>query len=450
MSTAQPRLAIRRLMTLALAALMVFTLASAGSGQRVADAHAPDGIVTDWNLHAANAFMNAGAATQPGAGLPPQVAILHIAMVQGAVYDAVTSIAGRYQPYSSGLPAAPASASKAAAVATAAHQVTTEVEIVPEMPAATKAWLDAFLAGSIADATGADGAGAVADGIAAGEAAADAMLEARASDGRFVPFALTEGMAPGEWRPTPPAFVPDPYAWVGNVEPFTLTSTSQFRSKGPRNLHTGIYAKEYNEVKALGGGPGFNSRTPEQEALAVFFAVNPVEMYNRAFRTVAADKGLTIAAQSRLFAMLNIAGADAVINCFNDKIHWSFWRPVTAIHNGDDDGNRKTAGDPTWDSMVTSPPYSEHPSGYNCVTGAFMHTAEAFFGHRRANFTLVRVAPDVPDVAREYKRYTKVIDDTIDARIYQGLHFRAADVQGAKIGKNVSDWLTRHYFEPVR
>lgn len=386
----------------------------------------------------------------PGAGLAPQVAILHIAMAQGAVYDAVTSIAGSYQPYGSGLPAAPASASKAAAVATAAHGVVTKVVIVPEMPAATKAWLDALLAESIADATAADGAGAVADGIAAGEAAADAMLEARANDGRFVPFALTVGREPGEWRPTPPAFVPDPNAWVGNVEPFTLTSTSQFRSNGPHALHTDIYAEEYNEVKTLGGGPGFNSRTAEQEALAVFFAVNPVEMYNRAFRTVATDKGLTIAEQSRLFAMLNIAGADALINCFNDKIHWSFWRPITAIHNGDDDGNRKTAGDPTWTSMVTSPPYSEHPSGYNCFTGAFMHTAEAFFGHCRADFTLVRVAPNVPDVAREYKRYTKVIDDTIDARIYQGLHFRAADVQGAKIGKDVSDWLTRHYFKPVK
>jgi hypothetical protein len=450
MRTAQPRLAIPRITTLALAALMVFTLASAGSGPRVASADAPDTIVTDWNLHAVNAFANGGAATPPGAGQAPQVAILHIAMAQGAVHDAVTSIAGGFQPYSSGLPAAPVTASKAAAVATAAHRVMTEVVIVPPMPAATEAWLDARLAESIADATATDGAGAVADGIDAGEAAADAMLLARASDGRFVPFALTIGTEPGEWRPTPPAFVPDPNAWVGNVEPFTLTSTSQFRSKGPHALNTGIYAKEYNEVKTLGGGPGFNSRTPEQEALAVFFAVNPVEMYNRAFRTVAADKSLTIAEQSRLFAMLNIAGADALINCSNDKIHWSFWRPITAIQNGDDDGNRKTAGDATWTSMFPSPPYSDHTSGYNCVTGAFMHTAEAFFGHGRAGFTLVRVAPNVPDIAREYDRYSDVIDDTIDARIYQGLHFRAADVQGAKIGKDVSDWLTGHYFKPVK
>jgi hypothetical protein len=449
MRTAQPYVAIPRLLILALVALMVLALASAGRAPHAARADALDTVVLDWNRYTLETFFNAPGAATPGAGMQPQVAILHIAMVQGAIYDAVNMIAGGYQPYNNGLPAAPATASEGAAVATAAHRTLVGVVIEPALTPAVVDRLDDLLADSLADATAADGAAAVAAGIVAGEAAAAAMLAARANDGRFVPYALTPGTEPGQWRPFPPSNSSDAFAWVGRVEPFTLNSTSQFRSKGPQALHTGIYAKEYNEVKTLGGPAGSNARTPEQEAVAQFFAVNPIEMFNRAFRTVATEKGLTIVEQSRLFAMLNVAAADAIINCFDDKIHWNFWRPITAIHNGDNDGNNKTAGDPTWTPLFNSPVYSEHASGYNCVTGAFMHTAEAFFGHGRADFTLVKVAGQ-PDVTRQYKRYSDVIDDTIDARIYQGMHFRTADVQGAKIGKDVSDWLTKHYFKRVK
>lgn len=442
-------IAIPRLLVLALIAVMALAMLASTSAPRAVSAEPLDTVVVDWNRHAAEALMNPTTAAIPGAGLPPQVAILHIAMVQGAVYDAVNSIAGGYQPYSSGLPAADPGASQAAAAATAAHRVLTGVVLGTPLAPAVVDRLDMLLADSLADATTVDGVAAVTAGVAAGEAAANAMLASRVGDGRWVPTALTIGTSPGEWQPTPPGFVTDPFAWVGNVTPFTLTSPSQFRSKGPQALHTGIYAKEYNEVKTLGGGPGFNSRTPAQEALAQFFTVNPVEMYNRAFRDRASSDGLSVAEQARLFAMLNIAGADAIINCFNDKLHYSFWRPVTAIHNGESDGNKKTVGDPAWTPLVVGPPYSDHASGYNCVTGGFMHAAADFFGNGRVNFTLVKSASD-PGVTREYKRFADVIDDTIDARIYQGLHFRTADVQGAKIGKDVADWIDRHYFNRVK
>jgi len=339
------------------------------------------------------------------------------------------------------------SASKAAAAATAAHAVLVGVVVVPSLSPAVIDRLDAHLADSIAAATGVDGSEAVAAGSAAGEAAAAAMLADRANDGRFVPLALTIGTEPGEWRPTPPAFISDPFAWVARVDPFVLESTSQFRTKGPRALKSGIYAKEYNEVKTLGAIDSV--RSPEQEAIAQFFSVNPVEMFNRTFRTISAAEGLTIAEQARLFAMLNMAVADSLINCTDEKVFWGFWRPITAIRLGDDDGNRKTVGDPSWTPMLPTPPYSDHTSGYNCVTGAFMHTAEAFFGKGKMDFSLVRIVPGVPDVTRDYRRFTNVIDDTIDARVYQGLHFRTADVQGAKIGKDVARWLDKHYFQPV-
>jgi hypothetical protein len=368
-------------------------------------------------------------------------------MVQGAIYDAVNMIDGGYQPYLANLPETPVSASKAAAAATAAHHVLVGVVIVPTLSPAIIDRLDAHLADSLAAATAVDGPEAVADGTAAGAAAAAAMLADRANDGRFVPLALTIGTEPGEWRPAPPAFISDPYAWVARVDPFVLESTSQFRTKGPQALTSGIYAKEYNEVKTLGSIDSV--RSPEQEAIAQFFLVNPVEMFNRTFRTISTAEGLTIAEQARLFAMLNMAVADSLINCTDEKVFWSFWRPITAIRLGDEDGNPKTVGDPEWTPMLPTPPYSDHSSGYNCVTGAFMHTAEAFFGKGKMDFSLVRIVPGVPNVTRDYARFTDVIDDTIDARVYQGLHFRTADVQGAKIGKDVARWLDKHYFQPV-
>ena len=287
------------------------------------------------------------------------------------------------------------------------------------------------------------------------------MLSDRAADGRYGPFRFTCGEDPGEWRPTTslvcttPSGPSDPNAWVARVEPFVLESTSQFRSKGPHDLKSGAYAKDYNEVKELGAVG--SQRTPEQNALAGFFTntTSPPEMYNRTFRTVAASEELTLVEQARLFAMLNLAGADALINCWDDKAHWSFWRPITAIHLGDQDGNRKTDGDPTWTPLsgtplTGNPPYSDHTSGYNCITGAFFHTAAAFFGRKPLAFDMVRIVAGEPNQTRSYGRFTDIIDDTIDARVYIGIHFRTADVQGAEIGKDVSRWLVHHYFEPVK
>jgi hypothetical protein len=403
--------------------------------------------VRDWNLHAANALMNAPTAPIPGAGQAPHVAQLHLAMVQGAVYDAVNAIDRGHQPYLDGLPLASRSASQEAAVATAAHDVLVGfgIGLVPPLPQVVLDRLDALYADALAEIP--DGA-AKTGGIAAGAAAAAAMLEARATDGRYVPFSFTVGDDVGAWRPTPPTFVNDPFAWVARVDPFLLQGPSQFRTKGPRTLTSGAYARQYNEVKELGALDG--PRTAEQEAVAQFYTVNAVELFNRTFRTITEDRGLTLVDEARLFAMLNMASADGLISCWDDKDFWSFWRPITAIHEGDDDGNPKTVGDPDWAPLINNPTYPEHPSGYNCVTGAFMHTAKAFFHRKKIAFSVVKIVPDMPDVTRTYERFTDVIDDTIDARVYQGIHFRAADVQGARIGKQVARWLVKHFFQPVK
>jgi hypothetical protein len=426
------------LIVLAVSALAIPATASAQSATS-AD------TVREWNLHASNALINLPTAPTPGAGQAPQVSQLHLGMVQGAVYDAVNSIDGGHQAYLAGLPRVSTPASKKAAVATAAHDVLLGLEVAPPLPDVVRQRLedlyDAELAGIPGDAA------KIENGSAAGAAAADAMLEARADDGRYGSFRFTPGSAPGEWRPwdtVPPGSVNDPNAWVAEVEPFLIESPSQFRTKGPHALKTDAYTREYNEVKELGavGSP----HTPEQEAVAQFYTVNPVELFNRTFRQISEDRGLTLADEARLFAMLDLAAADALINCWNDKAHWSNSRPITAIREGDNDGNPSTVGDTGWTPRITTPPYPDHTSGYNCATSSFMHTAEVFFGRGKTEFSVVRTPGGV---TRNYERFTDVIDDTIDARVYQGIHFRAADVQGAEIGKDVAHWLEKRYFQPV-
>jgi hypothetical protein len=403
-----------------------------------------DTTVLDWNLHAVDALINAPTAATPGVGQPPGVAALHLAMVQGAVYDAVNMIDRGYQPYLKGLPHAPRSASMQAAVATAAHDVLVGVVIQPPLTPTIVARLDGLRDATIAAAVARDGQESVDAGIAAGTTAATAMLAARTDDGRYVPLALTPGTEPGQWRPELPAFGTDLFAWISEVDPFTLKHPSQFRTKGPLALSSRAYAKEYNEVKELGGA-GENARTPKQEALAQFYAnTNPVEMFPRTFRAIAVAERLTLVEQARLFAMLNLTLADTMIACVNEKVHWNFWRPITAIREGDNDGNPRTAGDPAWLPFAPTPPYADHTSGYNCVAGAFMYSATAFFGKDRMDFSVVKAGTNE---VRHYKRFTDVVDDIIDVRVYHGLHFRTADVQGAGLGKDIARWVADHHFE---
>ena len=308
--------------------------------------------VRDWNQHAVAVLMTPSDAPEPGAGQTPPVTMLHMAMVHGAIYDAVNAIEGGYQPLLPGLPAASPSASLDAAVATAAHDVLVGLGTDPPMPEAVVTRIDGLYEEALAAIP--DGTDKT-DGIAVGAAAAAAMLAARADDGRYVPFSHPVGDQPGEWRPAPPDEISDPFAWVANVQPFTLDSSSQFRSSGPPALDSAEYTTEYNEVKDLGAVDG--ARSPEQQAIAEFH-VNTVEMYNRTLRTVAEAEGLTLAEDARLLAMANVAGADTAINCWDDKAYWHFWRPITAIHEGDNDGNDDTVGDPSWEPMAPDTPVS--------------------------------------------------------------------------------------------
>jgi len=430
-------------------ALAAVTALAALAATVPARASSTDAVI-QWNLDAANSLSNVPSASPPGIGMTPPVTEVHLAMVQGAVYDAVNAIdlanGAGHQPYLSGLPAASASDSVDAAAATAAYNVLVgelnalPLSLQPLVPPVLD-WLgtayDTTLAG-IPDGPEKNG------GIADGAAAASAMLAFRASDGRYGPFRFTAGFGPGQWRPELPAFVSDPNAWIAKVTTFTMTSQSQFRTDGPNSLKSGQYAADFNEVKSL-GALNSTTRTPDQTALGLFYTDHAVAMWNRTFRAIAVQQGLTESDEARLFGMLNLAGADSLIGCWDSKAYWSFWRPLTAIRHADEDGNPNTTPDPNWLPLIPTPPYPDEPSGHNCVTSSFMHTAQDFFGTDKMDFT---VHSNATNADRDYTRFSDTWKDTIDARVYEGIHFRTADVHGVVLGQKVAHWLDKHYFQP--
>lgn len=384
--------------------------------------------VLEWNLNASNAIV--GVARQP-----PQAAVFSFAMVQGAVYDAVNAIDGGYQPYL-GVPAANGTESKDAAAATAAYRV-----LVALFPAQQTS-LDALYSTSLL--TIPDGTPKSA-GIGIGEAAAATMLEARTNDGRFASFVVPVGDDPGEWRPTPPGFVVDPGAWAANVRPFLMDYSAQFRSDGPNALTSSAYAEDFNEVREVGA---LNSatRSADQTDAARFWNDHPQALWNRIFRTLVTNQGLDAVDAARFLGMTSLAAADGLNACWNDKYHWNFWRPITAIHLADTDGNSATQADTGWAPLIVNPPFPDHPSGHGCVTGSIVNTAQNFFGTDKIGFSTFS---NFSMTTRSFDRLSHVTKEVIDARVWSGIHFRTADVQGSVIGKKVAHWLERHYFQPV-
>jgi hypothetical protein len=375
-----------------------------------------------------------------------------IAIVQGAVYDAVNAIDGGHGPYLLD-EAFDASASQGAAAATAAYRT-----LLAITPSARHAGLDAAYAatlGSIANGPAKD------EGVAAGEAAAAAMLASRVGDGFLAPFTPTIGSGPGDWRPLgwPAAPVFDPDGWVGNLKPFLIESPSQFRSEGPNPLDSAAYAEEFDEVKEL-GELGSSTRTADQTAAAVFWQTAPIPLWNVLARGLATRYELDAADQARFYATFNLAGADGAISCWNDKYYWSFWRPRAAIREADTDGNPATIADPTWEPLFapatpTAPPlitpaFPDHPSGHGCLSGAVLNSMADFFGTDKVEVTLTssRSLDGVPIPPRTFDRFSDVLEEIIDARVWGGIHFRTADVQGAVIGKKVAHYLKKHYFAP--
>jgi hypothetical protein len=399
--------------TLPVAAIAAAALISASMLPAAAQSEAPAQAVLDWNVNALKAIGTAGQ--------PPTSANLTLGMVHGAMYDAVISIVGGYEPYL-GAVEAPDGASPEAAAAAAAHGLL--LALFPDQTAD----LDAAFATSLESI--ADGQ-AETDGVDVGHAAAAAMLAARTGDHRGEPYTLTYVEEAGGYRPTPPDFKEYGDSGVAKVTPFLAPEAAYYRTEGPPALDSAEYAAEYDEVKSLGAMEG-STRTPEQDAIAAFWK-SPLPQWASVERSLAVGQGLDVAAAARLFAIANLAAADAAIGCFDDKHHWMFWRPSTAIAEGESDGNPATVGDPAWLPLAGSdPPYPDHPSGFNCYAGAHAGALRAVFGTDEMAFSVISL--DEGGEPRPYTSFSQALDECIEARILQGIHFRSADEQAAALG----------------
>jgi hypothetical protein len=288
-------------------------------------------------------------------------------------------------------------------------------------------------------------------GVLVGQAAATNIINRRANDGSFPPNleVFMGGTAPGEWRPTPPLFAPMSAPWFGDVVPFALNDTGRLLPEPPPpHLRSGAYAQDYNEVKALGARFG-SSRTPGQTDLALFYSDNFANLLNRTLRAIAVAHVTDIGDSARLFALASIAVADAVISAWDNKRHYFLWRPSTAIFFGEDDGNPRTEGDTAWLPLINDPPYPDYTSGANSITNAFMRTLGLFFGDKAFTFSVTSTVAQVVQPTRTYSRFSDVADDVVDARIYQGIHFRFADVVARRQGKQAADWTFSHFLRPI-
>jgi len=418
-----------RLLTAAVSTVcLAGSVAAAAPGQAASTVAADSAVVTDWNTIADRTIFTENLVAIPRSGL--YFGFMHIAM-----YDAVVAIEGGYEPYAY-TATAPATASTEVAAATAAYRVLRHY--FPASAGNLAADYSAFLAGAP------NGQAAV-QGRAVGTAAAARIIQLRRNDGRDDIVTLDVEPAPGVWRPTPPAFAPMLAPELGFVEPLLLDSATQFALPGPDALTSPRYTRDWYEVKAYGAREG-SLRSPAQTQTANFFDDNSVRQYQAGMRDEVTRRGYDLLASARAFALLGSTTGDAQIACWRAKYDYAYWRPLTAITLANTDGNPATVADPDWLPLVDNPPYPEYVSGHACITGAASGTLSHLFG---ADSIDLNISSAVTGTDRHYRTAAKLDRETINARIWLGLHFRQAMSDGNQLGHDVAGWGATHYFQPT-
>jgi hypothetical protein len=421
LTTGTPDGATRRLILMQTLLIALSTLSAPASAN----------VITDWNTIASATIVAQG-------GKPSAAGGVWFAYEAIAVYDAVNSVHHEFQPFYYYNRRAPADASDEAAAIAAAHRV-----LVNYFPA-QQSTLDTEFTSSVAAIS--DPTNAKDDGVVVGEAAAAALISARTNDGLEAKVSYTPGSSePGVWQPTPPSFLPAATPWLGQMRPFTMTSASQFLPDGPSALTSPQWVHDYNLTATLGEVDS-TVRTPAQTEIGLFWTEHGAQQYSRAFGYLAENYQLSTMDSARLFAILWTGFADAAIGCFNAKYTYSFWRPVTAVQAGG--GNPSLLPDNDWLPLGITPNHPEYPAAHGCVSGALSDLVKDFFGTPNVHF--------VVDSHAFSPAHTHVFEDTREwfhevfwARIYAGFHYYHSLKDGADLGRNVSNQLFHHYFQPL-
>jgi hypothetical protein len=370
----------------------------------------------------------------------PPIAARNMAIVHIAIFDAVNAIERGYEPYAfSGH--GPRGASAEAAVAAAAHR--SLVELFP----AQKDFFDEALVASLDLMP--DGPGESA-GVAVGKAAASYILKLRRHDGWDHVVAYTPGTEPGDWQPTPPANLSALLPQWPAVAPFCMTHGSQFRSAGPPLLTSSDYAMAYNEVKSLGARDSM-IRSADQTQIALFWAdgpgtVTPPGHWNVIAQQIVQARSTSLVETARLFALLNIALADAGICAWDSKYEFDFWRPITAIRNGDLDGNDATEPDPTWTPLIATPPFPSYTSGHSTFSAAGAAVLAVFFKSDDISFTTTSDA--LPGVVRSFASFSDAAAEAGMSRIYGGIHWNFDNLDAIEAGSQLGIFAANSVLRP--
>jgi hypothetical protein len=387
------------------------------------------------------------------------------AMTHVAIHDALNAIERRSRPYTFDMQARPG-ASTDAAVAAAARDVLVALigQLPLELPFITQSCIDAGIARVEADYAAALAAipdnQAEAQGIAVGQAAAAAILLLRAEDGAvgpFLNFACPQDTEPGEYQCTPGTPFIAFEVWE-NVTPFVLNDSSQFRPGPPYGVDKKKYTADFNEVKSL-GGDGIDTpsaRTPDQTVIALYWWESSPLKWNRIARIVSDQKRLDLWENARLFGLLNLALADGYIAMVSTKNHYDYWRPITAIRNGDMDGNPDTTGDLDWTPLRPTPANQDYASGHSIEGGAGAEVLKQFFGTDRTSFkdcsmTLPAgsTCNDPSPVFRSYTSFSQAAAENAFSRILIGFHFRKSVEEGTDYGRQIGKRAANLYLKPV-
>jgi hypothetical protein len=388
-------------------------------GSAVAKADA----VLDWNVIAVNTAVTNGQN--------PYSQARYAAIVQLAVFESVNAITGEYHPYLGTIVAPPGASPEAAAIQAAYRVLSTYFP-------ASASTLDAERANSLASIP--DGQ-AKTDGMATGEAAALAMIALRANDGSSpAQFKIPGAPVPGEWQATPSCPIVNGIA-VGtgfqwqNITPFGISSVREYLLDPPPVLTSHEYAKTYNEVMTVGSIDS-TERPQDRANVALFYAASsPTQVFNQAVQQVAQERWHSLTENARALAVMNMATNDSLVASFFNKYHYTFWRPETAIHAGDTDGNPKTDPDPSFAPFVTTPCFPSYPSNHGSAANGAAEVLRHIYGEGGHFMTLSN--PAVPNIVLQYNTFDQITDDISDARVYGGIHFRTDQVAGERLGKAI-------------
>ena len=381
-------------------------------------------VVTDWNDVAVARLVAMRQLPPDGARA---VAMMHVAM-----FDAINAVQPRYTPYAFKGKAPPGASAEAAGVAAAR---TVLLKLYPDQSEA----IEKAYAASLASIP--DGAGKTA-GIALGEQVGSECIAMRANDGVSATVAYRPVTSAGVYVPT---LFPASIAWP-NVKPFLMKEPTQFRPGPPPALNSAEWAKDLNEIKQVGGRQN-GARTDQQTDVGRFWALTGVPSWNPIVRSLSASAGLSLVDNARLFALVNMAAADSFVSVFDAKYAYNFWRPITAIRNGDMHGNGEVSRDAGWMPLIDTPMHPEYPCAH-CISSTAVGTVLASVARGRP-IVITMTSPTAPGVTRKWERLEDYMQEVNDARVWAGVHYRFSTRVGADMGRRIGELAVRDYMKPL-